>query len=102
MLSHRKSKMISFRMSDREYEEFMGVCLLHGAHSASEGARLAIETLVRRSQVPEKTALVEQVQRLDQEVGRLDRRMQDICQLLANLPGGRGKPPESDSRIQGS
>ncbi len=85
MLNPRKSKTISFRMTDREYEQLMDLCYMHGARSASEGARYAIETLVHRSEVPQNLTLIEQIRRVELKIAQLEGRMQDISHLIATI-----------------
>lgn len=46
IMSSRKSKMVSFRVSPSEYSRFLEVCTMHGVQSVSELARAAIQGLV--------------------------------------------------------
>jgi hypothetical protein len=43
----RRSKLVSFRVSDEEYEKLQGACMAEGARSISEFARSALQRTVR-------------------------------------------------------
>jgi hypothetical protein len=74
----RKNRMISFRLSDEEYDALRTVCESHGVRSVSDFARLAIENLIAGDGLPPQAAvhsrleaLNSRVQVLDLAVGRL-------------------------------
>ena len=46
-LLQRRSKMISFRISEDEYHHLVGLCVSHGVRSLSDLARDAIHALLR-------------------------------------------------------
>ena len=48
MTADSKNRMITFRVSEEEYERFRDVCLTHGLRSVSELARSAINMLVQQ------------------------------------------------------
>jgi Arc/MetJ-type ribon-helix-helix transcriptional regulator len=47
-----KSKMVSFRLSEEQYEEFLRLCAAHGSASVSDMARTAITLMLDRPQPP--------------------------------------------------
>jgi hypothetical protein len=47
MSTKARSKMISFRLSSAEYEQFRGYCETQGSSSLSELARMAVGRLIR-------------------------------------------------------
>lgn len=47
MSRHARSKMISFRLSAEEYDEFRAFCLTQGIRSFSEMARAAVQKLAQ-------------------------------------------------------
>jgi hypothetical protein len=74
----RKNRMISFRLSDEEYDALRTVCQSHGVRSLSDFARLAIENLMAGDGFEPQAAvrsrleaLSSRVQVLDLAVGRL-------------------------------
>jgi hypothetical protein len=74
----RKNKMVSFRLSDEEYDALRTVCESQGVRSLSDFARLAIENLLAGDGLPPQAAvesrldaLHSRVQVLDLAVGRL-------------------------------
>ena len=71
----RRSRMISFRLSEEEYASLISACENEGARSVSDLARDAVYRVVRKdSQAPMETALRELVGRvdlLDDQVQRL-------------------------------
>ena len=42
----RRTKLISFRLSDDEYEKLHGACVAEGARSISDFARVALQRIV--------------------------------------------------------
>ncbi len=70
--------MISFRLSDQEYDTIKGLCQSHGVRSISDFARLAIDNLIAADGLDGETALrsrldalSSRLQVLDLAVGRL-------------------------------
>ena len=49
---HRKSKMISFRLSGEEYRMLQGACTKTGARSVSELARSAMQRIILDENMP--------------------------------------------------
>src|SRR5262245_20013288 len=43
----RRTKLVSFRLSDEEYESLQGACVAEGARSISDFARAALQRTVR-------------------------------------------------------
>jgi hypothetical protein len=43
----RRTKLVSFRVSDEEYEKLQGACVAEGARSISDFARAALQRTVR-------------------------------------------------------
>jgi hypothetical protein len=68
-LPHRKSKMVSFRISPLEYHKLVAACGTHGVDSVSELARMAVNVLIGAS--PETRAVNEQLSDLRERVRML-------------------------------
>src|SRR5579863_2566126 len=73
----RRSRMISFRLSEEEYEGLKNVCVALGARSLSDIARDAVHRLLDDGTAPKRNVetelqlLGEKMAALDQEVRRL-------------------------------
>src|SRR5205814_1496606 len=73
----RRSRMVSFRLSEEEYEGLKHICLTVGARSLSDIARDAVQRLLNNGTEPKVDGdtqlrlLYERMDALDQEVKRL-------------------------------
>ena len=81
-----RSKMISFRLSTEEYEQFRELCYAQGIRSVSELARAAIHKLV---QDPEPTAISGQA--LETRVTSLEGQLITLADELRRLKNGHHK-----------
>ena len=79
-LLDRRSKMVSFRLSPREYQRLQSACAQYGVRSVSELARSAMEHIISSTAGPaegglrwhdEVRDLREQVKTLSSELNRL-------------------------------
>ena len=67
MVSKRRTRMVSFRLSESEYEELKNLCSAHGARSLSDFARFLVCRVVG-----EKTGTpLGTLEQLNREVKRL-------------------------------
>lgn len=76
----RRSRMISFRLSQQEYEGLLALCSLRGARSLSDLARDAMQVLLRDGRGDELPSLVQQLRK---RIDDLDREVKQLAQLLA-------------------
>jgi len=73
----RRSRMISFRVSEDEYSDLKNLCVNHGARSVSDMARDAVHRLITTHAGPNNRleivvqALQSRIEILDTEVKRL-------------------------------
>ena len=73
----RRSRMVSFRLSEEEYEGLKHICMTVGARSLSDIARDAVQRLLSNGTEPKSYSdaqlriLYEKMDALDQEVKRL-------------------------------
>jgi hypothetical protein len=95
----RKSRMISFRVSEDEYAGLKSLCINEGARSVSDMARDAVHRLVTKNNPANHQfemlvhVLQHRVEALDQEVRRLG------LALYRQLPAGpAGTGQEHDDR----
>jgi len=87
----RRSKMVSFRLSEQEYEAMMAGCLNEGSRSLSDFARSAACERAMGARDP-------MIQTLKDRVEELDRKLRDLVLQVAESEEGNGKP-DSAKRI---
>jgi hypothetical protein len=86
----RKSRMISFRLSDQEYEHLVNLCQTQGARSLSDLARAAMQCLITNGGANGSAGIEERVSHLDGRVKVLDRAVERLSQIVATA-GGPGE-----------
>jgi hypothetical protein len=83
----RRSRTVSFRVSEEEYEHLEALCIAQGVRTVSDAARDAL-----RRQFLRAAAKVEDIDtlrsRLDQVVARVDVLDREICRILAMMSKG--------------
>ena len=78
----RRTKLVSFRLSDEEYERLQGACAAEGARSLSEFARSAlqrtvqVQTVVSDLEAPDGAGygakeLIDTMRELNRQLGQL-------------------------------
>ena len=73
----RRSRMVSFRLSEEEYEGLKHICIAVGARSLSDVARDAVKQMIENGSSPrrdlsaELELLTQRMEALDHEVKRL-------------------------------
>jgi hypothetical protein len=83
MSTKTRSKMISFRVSTREYEQFRDFCVAQGTHSVSELARTAVNKLVTDPTFAVDNVLEARVNELEGQLHMLSLEMKRIKQVAA-------------------
>ena len=78
-----RGKMISFRLSTKEYEQFRDFCMTEGTHSVSELARTAINKLVTNPSFARENALEARVDELEGQVHILALELKRLKQVAA-------------------
>ncbi|MDQ6758355.1 MAG: hypothetical protein M3Z32_00650 [Acidobacteriota bacterium] len=93
----RRSRFITFRLLESEYEDFRELCATEGARSLSDLARSALLRLKQRGETDgvqvKLDALIETVQELDREIKNLSRLLSDSKRME------RQRSPEPDPRL---
>ncbi len=86
-----KNRMISFRLSDEEYEHLVNLCETQSARSLSDLARSAMQNLITNGGVNGGGDGIEE--RLSHVDGRLDALDEAVERLSQRIPadGGPGK-----------
>ncbi len=77
-------RMVSFRLSEEEYDWLKNRCLSEGARSVSELARATVCRLLGSTNGSPVLTLEKRVEELDQEIKRLS-------QLVDRAPRGTGR-----------
>jgi hypothetical protein len=78
----RRSRMVSFRLSEQEYESLMALCSECGARSLSDLARDAMRRLVGGAETD--------VQKLHGQMQELDREVRRLARMMGEQSVGRG------------
>jgi hypothetical protein len=80
--------MISFRLSEQEYEHLVNLCQTQGARSLSDLARAAMQNLITNGGNGHGPADIEErISHLDGRVKVLDRAVERLSQVLATTGG---------------
>jgi hypothetical protein len=77
-----RSRVVSFRLSEEEYEGLLEICLSHGARSISDFARIATCRYLRGSAGDAPEPLSSLVRELKTEVTRLDSELKRLADMV--------------------
>ncbi len=78
----RKSRMISLRLSDDEYEALRSLYRLHGSRSVSEFARNAMQKVIGETVPSASSTLETRIVDLDAKMASLDHEVARLVQLI--------------------
>jgi predicted DNA-binding protein len=78
----RKSRMISLRLSDEEYEALRSLYRMHGSRSVSEFARNAMQKVIGESVPAASSTLETRILDLDSKMASLDHEVARLVQLI--------------------
>jgi predicted DNA-binding protein len=78
----RKSRMISLRLSDEEYESLRSLYGLHGSRSVSEFARNAMQKAIGETVDPHGNTLENRMFHLDTKMTSLDHEVARLVSLI--------------------
>ena|SRR5712692_6736986 len=84
----RRSRMVSFRLSEEEYEGLKHICIAAGARSLSDVARDAVQHLLETGSSPRRD-LDAEFGLLSERMEALDREVKRLAHLLDQMPAGR-------------
>lgn len=87
---NRKNRMISFRLSDEEYEHLVNLCQTQGARSLSDLARAAMQSLIASGGTNGTADIEQRISHLDGRVKVLDLAVERLSQMVATA-GGPGE-----------
>lgn len=84
--------MVSFRLSEQEYQKLLNLCGSRGARSLSDLARDAVQDLLGASSGSEFPGSVEsEVRKLNGRIEEIDRGLKRLTQLLEEPASAIGK-----------
>jgi hypothetical protein len=78
----RRTKVVSIRLSNEEYDQFVSLCVARGTDSISELARSALKMLANIERTDGKAAIESRVEVMDMRVTQLDREVARLSSLL--------------------
>ena len=82
MTLQSKSKIVTFRLTDEEFQQVKTLCAANGTRSVSEVARFAIESVIHGDIAMPDAQLRAQIRQLEDKVALLDRKIEDISRLV--------------------
>lgn len=85
ILKHR-NRQVSFRVSQDEYERLSEFCVTTGARSLSDVARCALFEMTALSDGEASHAIARRVQTLDTRIRQLNRRVEQLADLMKSEP----------------
>ena len=78
----RRTKVVSIRLSNEEYNQFVSLCVARGTDSISELARAALKMLANIEKSNGKPAIESRVEIMDTRITLLDREVGRLSSLL--------------------
>lgn len=85
----RRSKMVTFRLSEQEYQELLSCCLNRGARSLSDLAREALQELLASSNGDRNDDGLEiEVEKLHGRMEQLDHELKRLASLVTKTAAG--------------
>ena len=78
----RRTRVISIRLSNEEYDQFQNLCIARGTDSISELARTALRLLASNEKNNGKAAIETRVEIMDTRMSELDREVARLSNLL--------------------
>lgn len=86
ILPARRSRLVTFRVSDDEYEDLSRSCILHGARSLSDFARASVLQNVQASRSP-ATTLRGDLVTISKKLSDLDTLLTDVHKNIRKMLG---------------
>jgi hypothetical protein len=86
---YRRTKVISIRLSNEEYEQFQSLCVARGTDTISELTRTALKLLVVNEKSNGRAAIESRVENMDARMSQLDREVAHLANVMgvARLEG---------------
>jgi hypothetical protein len=79
---YRRTKVISIRLSNEEYDQFQNLCVARGTDTISELTRTALKLLVMNEKNNGKAAIESRVENMDARMSQLDREVARLSDLM--------------------
>ena len=78
----RRTKVVSIRLSNEEYDQFQSLCVARGTDSISELVRAALRMLANIEESNNKVNIQSRVESMDTRMMQLDREVARLSGLL--------------------
>jgi len=78
----RRTRIVSFRLSEEEYEVLKKTCLAHGAHSVSDYARSSTCRVIDTNHGSHSPRVEAEIENLSGKVNELQRELERLSQLV--------------------
>lgn len=82
-----KSRLVSFRLSEDEYDGLKNTCIILGVRSISDFARVAVSSAIGERLKTPPNSLETKVMKLDESVGQLNGEVQQLRGLVESMIG---------------
>ena len=89
----RRSRLVSFRVSEDEYQKLRNVCASVGARSLSDLARSAVGVLIDSADDGGEHPLESRMRRLDRTVQQLQHKVEELSTKLAETAADTAPAP---------
>ena len=98
---NRRSKVVSIRLSAKEYEELLNHCIAKGSDSISELTRRAMKMLVNQESRNAPAAIESRVAEIDTRMSVMDREISRLSNLIG-VTRLEMEPPRCDATMPNS
>lgn len=78
----KRTRIISFRISEEEYETLQHISMLNGAHSVSDYARSVACRFITAQTTGEEPSLTFEIQALNRRIDEMYRHLMRLAQLV--------------------
>lgn len=94
-----RNRLVYFRVSEDEFQQFSRVCTSEGARSLSELARSAMHRAINESNSSPEDAVVVRLKRLDDLIVELESRTRELGALIQEQLNGNQKEQASATSV---
>lgn len=92
---HPRTHLVSFRISEDEYQQFSSLCQSEGARSISGLVRSIVRRFIRDGSPAVETTFLQRLLMIDELIFEVNRKLQQLGELLAK----QSDPQQSRAKI---
>ena len=97
-----RTRLVFFRMSEEEYQQFRDLCESRGARSLSDLARTAVFSMFEESATPDRRAISADLRQIDRDIRTLRQRVGELVRVAgAALPEGLSDEEDAEKSSDG-